>query len=85
MEKGLLRYNYKFDNYVVIIGCDEQTANIVKLSLKRQDVDYVLIQTRQDVEAMRMKLDLSLDREEEKRWCSIMRSARRGRILRNCI
>lgn len=66
-KKGLLRYNYKFENYVVIIGCNEQTANIVKLSLKRQDVDYVLIQTRQDVEAMRMKLDLSLDREEEKK------------------
>lgn len=66
-KKGLLRYNYKFENYVVIIGCNEQTANIVKLSLKRQDVDYVLIQTRQDVEVMRMKLDLSLDREEEKK------------------
>ena len=62
---GLLRYDYKFEKYVVIIGCNEQTANIVKLSLKRDDVDYVLIQTRQAVDKMRMKLDLGLDREEE--------------------
>lgn len=64
---GLLRYDYKFKKYVVIIGCNEQTANIVKMSLKRDDVDYVLIQTRQAVDKMRMKLDLGLDREEENR------------------
>ena len=40
---GLLRYDYKFEKYVVIIGCNEQTANIVKLSLKRDDVDYVTV------------------------------------------
>ena len=61
----MLRYDYKFEKYVVIIGCNEQTANIVKLSLKRDDVDYVLIQTRQAVDKMRMKLNLGLDREEE--------------------
>ena len=66
-KKGLLRYHHFFYNYVVIIGCNEQTANIVKLSLKRKDVDYVLIQTRQDVEKMRMKLDLNLDRNEEEK------------------
>lgn len=66
-KKGLLRYDWMFNNYVVIIGCNEQTANIVKLSLKRTDVDYVLIQTRQDVEKMRMRLDLSLDRKEEEK------------------
>lgn len=64
---GLLRYDYKFEKYVVIIGCNEQTANIVRLSLKRDDVDYVLIQTRQAVDKMRMKLDLGLDQEEESR------------------
>lgn len=66
-KKGLLRYHHFFYNYVVIIGCNEQTANIVKLSLKRKDVDYVLIQTRQDVEKMRMKQDLNLDRNEEEK------------------
>ncbi|WP_304219146.1 hypothetical protein, partial [Phocaeicola plebeius] len=66
-KKGLLRYDWMFNNYVVIIGCNEQTANIVKLSLKHTDVDYVLIQTRQDVEKMRMRLDLSLDRKEEEK------------------
>ena len=62
---GLLRYDCKFEKYVVIIGCNEQTSNIIKLSLKREDVDYVLIQTRQAVDKMRMKLDLGLDRVEE--------------------
>lgn len=66
-KSGLLRYNEMFDNYVVVIGCNEQTANIIKLSLKRDDVKYVLIQTRQDVDKMRMKLDLDLDKEEEDR------------------
>ena len=64
-KQGMIDYNRCFKDYVVIIGCNEQTANIVKLSLKRKDVKYVLIQTRQDVEKMRMKLDLGLNREEE--------------------
>ena len=61
----MIHYNRCFKDYVVIIGCNEQTANIVKLSLKRKDVKYVLIQTRQDVEKMRMRLDLDLDKSEE--------------------
>lgn len=66
-KQGLLRYNWWFNNYVVIIGCNKQTANLVKLSLTRKDVDYVLIMTRQNVQEMRMKLDLDLDKEEEKK------------------
>lgn len=66
-RQGMIHYNRCFKDYVVIIGCNEQTANIVKLSLKRKDVKYVLIQTRQDVEKMRMRLDLDLDKSEENR------------------
>lgn len=64
-KQGLLKYDLMFDKYVVIIGCNKQTANIVKLALKRDDVKYVLIQTRQDVDKMRMKLDLGLNKQEE--------------------
>lgn len=66
-KQGLLRYGWAFNNYVVIIGCNKQTANLVKLSLTRKDVDYILIMTRQNVQEMRMKLDLDLDKEEEKK------------------
>lgn len=66
-KQGMIHYNRCFKDYVVIIGCNEQTANIVKLSLKRKDVKYILIQTRQDVEKMRMRLDLDLDKNEEDR------------------
>ena len=66
-RNGMIHYNRGFRKYVVIIGCNKQTANIVKLSLRRPDVKYVLIQTRQDVDKMRMRLDLDLDRKEEKK------------------
>ena len=42
-KNGLLHYDWHFDKYVVIIGVNKQTAAIVKRSLKRDDVDYVLI------------------------------------------
>lgn len=64
-RQGMIRYNRCFKDYVVIIGCNEQTANIVKLSAKRKGVKYVLIQTRQDVEKVRKRLDLDLDKKEE--------------------
>jgi len=64
---GLLRYDIMFKDYVVIIGCNNQTANLVKLVATRKDVKYVLILTSQNVEKMRMKLDLDLDYEEEKK------------------
>lgn len=65
-RKGMIHYNSKFfNNYVVIIGVNELTAAIVKKSLKRDDVGYVLIQTRQDVEKMRARLDLDLNSKEE--------------------
>lgn len=72
-KKGLIHYRpHKFlkwkwglHKFVVIIGVNDQTIGIAKQALKRTDVDYVLIQTRQDVERMRMKLDLGLDKKEE--------------------
>lgn len=64
---GLLRYDIMFKDYVVIIGCNNQTANLVKLVATRKDVKYVLIMTSQNVEKMRMRLDLDLDYEEEKK------------------
>lgn len=66
-KQGLLRYDVMFNDYVVIIGCNNQTANLVKLVATRKDVKYVLIMTSQNVEKMRMRLDLDLDYEEEKK------------------
>lgn len=66
-KQGLIRYDFLFNKYVVIIGCNRQTANLVKLALTRPGVKYVLIMTRQNVEQMRMRLDLDLDRDEEER------------------
>ena len=68
-KKGEIVYDKGFNDYIVVIGCNEQTANIVKKSFKckinGKDVRYVLIQTRQDVEEARLKLGLKLDKEEE--------------------
>ncbi len=66
-KKGLIRYDVLFENYVLIIGVNEQAAAIIRRALRRDDVDYVLIQTRQDVEKLRMRLALDLDREDEKK------------------
>lgn len=67
-KEGLIYYNNRlFRNYVVIIGVNDLTAHIIKTLLKQEGVDYVLIQTRQNVEQMRLRLDLSLDKEEEDR------------------
>ena len=52
---------------MVVIGANEQTATIVKSSLRNPDVEYVLIQTRKDVESERAKLELYLTEEEEKK------------------
>lgn len=68
-KKGLIRYKSIWSlgyNYVVIIGVNELTAAIIKHSLQ-SGIRYVLIQTRQDVEKMRERLDLRLDKSEEKR------------------
>lgn len=69
-RKGHIIYNgfwgrLFFKDYVVIIGVNEQTATIVKSALRK--VDYVLIQTRRDVEKAKMRINLRLDEEEEKR------------------
>lgn len=66
-QRGLIRYERDFKDYVVIIGLNEQTATIVKKSLKHNDVDYVLVQTRRSVEEQRAKLELKLDRADEER------------------
>lgn len=66
-KKGLLQYNTLFKDYVVVIGVNEQAASIVRQSLKRDGVSYVLIQTRKDVEKTRLELELKMDDELEDR------------------
>lgn len=68
-KKGLIIYNghRRINNYVVIIGINEQTASIVRRSLKRQNVEYVLIMTRQDVERARLELESRIDDNDENR------------------
>lgn len=66
-QKGLIVYKdvKSFTDYVVIIGINEQAASIVRQSLKRDGVKYVLIQTRQDVEKTRLELELKMDDDLE--------------------
>lgn len=66
-KAGLIRYKYGFKDYVVIVGSNEQTATIVKNTLRNPDVKYVLIQTRKNVEKERSRLELRLEREDEER------------------
>lgn len=67
-RQGLIVYrNYFFDKYVVIIGVNEQTASIVRQSLNRNGVKYVLIQTKQSVEDARLALELKMDDKLEDR------------------
>ncbi len=66
-KQGLIHYTHSFRNYVVIIGVNEQTATIIKKSLKEPGIKYVLIQTRRNVESERAKLELKLEREEERK------------------
>ncbi len=56
-----------FKDYIVIIGVNEQTATIAKKSLRRPDVKYVLIQTRNEVAKERFKLELKLNRLDEEK------------------
>ena len=68
-KKGLIVYKglRKLNDCVVIIGINEQTASIVRRSLKRQNVEYVLIMTRQDVERARLELESKIDDDDEDR------------------
>ena len=66
-QRGMIHYERDFKDYVVIIGLNEQTATIVKKSLKRKDVKYVLVQTCRSVEEQRARLELKLDRKDEER------------------
>lgn len=70
-RKGLVTYGARFahltsfNKYVVIIGINEQTASLVRQSLRREGVKFVLIQTRRDVEKARLDLELKMDDELE--------------------
>lgn len=66
-RKGEINYKSHIKNYVIIIGTNEQASTIIRDSLNRVDVDYILVQTRKDVESARRQLWLKLNREEEKR------------------
>ena len=71
-QKGEITYNrwlgrsFCLNDFVVIIGVNEQTATIVKSSL-RKGADYVLIQSNRDIERVRMRVNLLLDEDYEKR------------------
>ena len=65
-NQGLIRYKKGFNNYVVVIGVNEQAPTIIKQSL-RSGADYILVQTRKNVELERSKLQLKLNREEEEK------------------
>lgn len=64
---GEIHYRFQPGSFVVIIGSNEQTATIIKESLKMRGVRYVLIQTRKEVGKARHQLELKLDRKEETR------------------
>ena len=71
-RNGLIHYNgrynrHVFKDYIVIIGVNEQTATIAKKSLRRPDVKYVLIQTKNEVERARFKLELKMNKTDEER------------------
>lgn len=65
-RKGEIQYK-RIKNYVIVIGSNEQAATIIKEALKKETVNYVLVQTRKDVEIARQQLWLKLDENEEKR------------------
>lgn len=60
-KKGLIQYNENFENYIVIIGINEQVPSIIRRTFENNIADYVLIQTRKDVEKARMALELKLE------------------------
>lgn len=65
-QKGLIDYSKvePFKEYVVIIGLNEQAPSIIRRAFDR-GIEYVLIQTRKDVEKARMALDLKLENSFE--------------------
>ena len=65
-KQGNIHYKCGFNNYVVIIGVNEQAPAIIQRSLDRQDVNFVLIQTKRDVEKARQAIELKLDNKYEK-------------------
>jgi len=70
LNDGLIHYSrigLQKNKYVIIIGVNELTSGIIRQSLSRKKIKYVLVQTRQPVEQVRQRLDLALDKKEEKK------------------
>lgn len=69
-EKGLARYHceLKRSKFVVIIGSNELIADLIRQIFAREIVvDYVVVQTNGDVEALRKYLSSFLSHQDEQR------------------
>lgn len=66
---GLARYDelLKRCNFVVIIGGNEIVYNLISQILKNETLDYIVLHTNQDVEALRKQLCSFLTPQEEKK------------------
>lgn len=65
--KGELRYPNTIKNHVVIIGGSEIIANLIKQIFYYKNPPFVLIQTKRDVEKLRIELNSFLPKECEER------------------
>lgn len=65
--KGELRYPKTIKNHIVVIGGGEIVTNLVKQIFYYKNPPYVLIQTKQDVEKLRIELNSFLPKEYEER------------------
>ena len=69
-EKGLARYHseLKGSKFVVIIGSNELIADLIRQIFARErTVDYIVVQTNGDVEALRKYLSSFLSHQDEQR------------------
>ena len=66
---GLARYDKLLEqcNFVVIIGGNEMVFDLIKQILGNESLDYIVLQTNQDVEALRNQLCSFLTPKEEKK------------------
>lgn len=66
---GLARYDKLLEqcNFVVIIGGNEMVFDLIKQILGNESLDYIVLQTNQDVEALRNQLCSFLTPQEEKK------------------
>lgn len=65
--KGELRYPNTIKNHIVIIGGGEIVTNLVKQIFYYKKPPYVLIQTKRNVEQLRLELDSFLSKEYEEK------------------